>query len=587
MEENREIYCIGNAAHTPNIAISNINYRYIMEFVAEIGKIGISRTMLEAAAGAYRELFEASEGDARRYMKAALEKAGLADGLEDYFGRDWTGQVYRLVRKFFVYQGGCDIYYIPGIARLAYGSCNDFGDPDFLDWESIKSIVRFISTAHKNEFSRNLERITTIQEGPKKGMRVKGSPMGLDELERMFSKEIEETEESAKKEFETSVRSPKGYRIIELTDYGMASEYLKYTPATSPWCYLANRETFEDYRSGGNRLYLALAPGFEKLKPGDRGYGRSMIGFDMGPVDENGISKMKICNNRYNHDPDLEEENTRTGDYKYTELELSEILGIPVWRDCPGFSEEELVRLGLVTRKTIERMFRSPSSLEYGAGTGQDMFREQYGVRVEYCPFVEMRPYEFINARTGMIVCYAVVDQDSGDITFFDMYRRLCGDVFVITDVGRGSKLVDDRGKVLCDDWYAQIGKPDTSGFPVPVARKSGRQLEWNLMGMDGRLLYDRWYTSLAGPYAGKYLVVTGDDGKSNLCTVKDMNPIAGPMDKIVHTVVDQEHVFMLADSGKYNYFAEGGLLLDEWADTPLKTSDLYCMMRERHGLPA
>ena len=532
-------------------------------------------------------LMEASEGDARRYMKAVLEKMGMSDILEIYYGKEWPGKVYGLIRDYFVHRGGCDVYYVPGIARLIFGLTDDIEDPDLELWSDVKDIVKFISLAHKGEFSRNLEHIATVQEGPQRGMQVKGPPLNFEELSDMFSREIEDASAAERQEFENAKKSPTGYDIIVLDDFDKAHEFLKYTPEESPWCYLQSKGTFEDYKSNGNKLYLALAPGFEKLNPGDKGYGRSMIGFDMGPVDEHGMSRMQVCNNRYNHAPDLENENDRSGDSKYTEIELAEILGIPIWKDCPGYTEDELIDRGQVSRTILERMFTSAESLMHVATYEQDEFKEKYGVKVEWCRFSEMQPFEFINTRTDMIICYAIIRNRTDDLIFFDMYRRVGGDRFAITDVGKGSKLVTEEGQVLTDEWYSQIGKADSSGFPVPVARKDANNVnEWNLLDEDGSILLDRWYINLSGPYGRKYIIIRDNDFSANLCDADTGTPIMEPMDNIRHTVVDQTHVFIMEKDKLFNYWVDGVFLLNEWTNSPMGYGDLYTLIRKRNGLP-
>ena len=557
-----------------------------MEFVSEICRIGISRSMLEVVTGAYRELFEASEGDARRYMKAVLEKMGMSDALEMNYGKEWSGKVYGLIRDYFVHRGGCDVYYVPGIARLIFGSTDDIEDPDMDLWSDVKDIVKFISLAHKGDFSRNLEHITTVQEGPQRGMQVKGKPLNFDELSDMFSREIEYSSAAERQEFENAKKSPTGYDIIVLDDFDKAHEFLKYTPEESPWCYLQHRGTFDDYRSNGNKLYLALAPGFEKLKPGDKGYGRSMIGFDMGPVDERGMSKMQVCNNRYNHAPDLEHENARSGDSKYTEIELAEILGIPIWKDCPGYTETELIKSGHINRSILEMMFTNVESLNRAVLYKQDAIVEELGVLIEWRYLAPLQPYEFRNAHNDLIICYAIANPETDELTYFDMYRRVSGDIYAITDIGKGSKLVDETGQILNDTWFHQIGKQDSFGFPVPVSRKNtDHTVEWNLLDSDGTILLDRWYRNLNGPYGRKYIVIKDDDGMARLCLAESGIPILGPMDAIRHTVSLQTHVFIMEKDRLYNYWVDGEFLLDEWTNSPMGASDLYRMLEKREAL--
>lgn len=575
-------------------------------FSTEIASAGIPKPMLDAVSGAYRQLFEASEGDARRYMKAVLERSGMAEPMEFHYGKDWSGKAFNLIRDFFVHKG-CDVYYVPGIARLIFGSSDDIQDPNMDTWNDVLDIVKFITTAHKGEFSRNLEHITTVQEGPRRGMQVRSKPMTLRELYDMFSREIKETGYAEREAFEKSGRSPTGYRIIVLDDFKKAHEFLKYTPSNSPWCYLQGESTFDTYRHGGNKLYLALAPGFEKLKPGDKGYGRSMIGFDMGPVGVNGVSKMKVCNNRYNHGTDLEKENSRSGDAKYTELELAEILGIPVWKDCPGYTEEELIESGRVTRDILERMFPDEESLRKAAAVESSGREWKRGISVHRDEFGEMPTYEFLSAQDNMILCYAIVGKKRGKLTFFDMYRNVAPGRFVITR-DHESKMVDADGDPLHEEWYYQIGKPDSTRAPFPVACKVGEwdPLEWNMMDLEGNLLLDDWHGNVSSTH-GNYVIVYDMVDNYNASWKPDYYGFAGskicalydrrgnlafrPVDDILHSVIGQTHVFQLEKDGLFNYLIDdvhgSKLLYRTWCKKKISPAVLYRIILRRYGMEA
>jgi hypothetical protein len=292
-------------------------------------------------------LVEASEGDARKYMKKVLTELGLDKEFEAEYGEHWSEQIFNEIRSTFIHNG-CDVYFAPGLARIAYGEL-DMGtdDEDTTGIRQLCQLVRFITMAHKTDFSRNLEQITVVQQGPNRGQKVKSEPVSLEQLANMFGKVQQQMTNDERNDFDKSQKTDNGYTIIELNDFETAHKYLPYTdlPGGDSWCYLESEETFNSYRRRRNKLYLALAPGFEKLKPGDKGYGRSMIGFDMSPIDENGYSNLEVCNNRYNHAEDLEHENNKTGDAKYNEIELSKILGFPVWKRCPGYTPEELAKL--------------------------------------------------------------------------------------------------------------------------------------------------------------------------------------------------------------------------------------------------
>lgn len=295
-------------------------------------------------------LLEASEGDAYKYMKKVLLALPNADELAADYGENWTREIFNKLRNDFVH-AGCDVYFIPGIARIVYGELDyDSEDEDTAKIRQLRSIVKFITIAHKGQFNRYLAHINDDKSI--------SNPFTFEQLQSMFNKNIKHSADIERNNFKNSNKNANktNYTVIWLKDFETAHKYLKYCTANS-WCYFEDEGTFDTYARSGNKLYLALAPGFEKLKPGDPGYGRSMIGFDMEPQDENGISHLGVCNNRYNHATDLEHENDKSGDSKYDEIELSEILGVPVWEAYPGYTEEEAEQMGLMTiNKTLNEV---------------------------------------------------------------------------------------------------------------------------------------------------------------------------------------------------------------------------------------
>jgi len=128
---------------------------------------------------AVRALYEASEGDARKYMKKMLQSLGLEQELAQGYGDNWAETAFNKIRNAFVHQG-CDVYFVPGIARIAYGELDfDSDDEDTQKVAQLRRLVKFITLAHKGQFTRNLERISVIPEGPQKGMKVKSKPFTL------------------------------------------------------------------------------------------------------------------------------------------------------------------------------------------------------------------------------------------------------------------------------------------------------------------------------------------------------------------------------------------------------------------------
>ena len=288
-------------------------------------------------------LLEASEGDAYKYMKKVLLSLPCANELAQDYGENWTREIFNKLRDDFVHSG-CDVYFVPGIARILYGELDyDSEDEDTSKVRQLRSIVKFITMAHRDQFTRHLAHINADK--------TVSEPFTYEQLHSMFDKTIKKTTDAERDNFKGEGETK--YTVIWLKDFETANQYLKYCTADR-WCYFEDEETFDNYASNGNKLYLALAPGFENLKPGDPGYGRSMIGFDMEPQDENGVSHLGVCNNRYNHSEDLENENNKSGDNKYNEIELSEILGVPVWKAYPGYSLKELEENGIISLSLIK-----------------------------------------------------------------------------------------------------------------------------------------------------------------------------------------------------------------------------------------
>ena len=96
-----------------------------------------------------RAIYEASEGDARKYMKKVLISMGLEEDMEDSYGPNWSEEVFKKLRKNFV-RLGCDMYFLPGIARIAYGELDyDSDDEDTLKTATVdKNLLKL--THRKN-----------------------------------------------------------------------------------------------------------------------------------------------------------------------------------------------------------------------------------------------------------------------------------------------------------------------------------------------------------------------------------------------------------------------------------------------------
>lgn len=468
-------------------------------------------------------LFEASEGDARKYMKKAIEANGLSGKLTELYGPNWSEAAFKKMRALFVHHG-CDVYFVPGLARIAYGelALGDYGENE-RGLNQLCELVAFITTAHKNEFSRNLEHITTVQQGPQKGMRVRSNPMSLKDLAELFMREQEDTTEAQRNSFQ-GTDGGNGYKVIELDSFETAHKFLNYTDPDSPWCYLEDEDTFDGYRANGNRLYLALAPGFENLKPGDRGYGRSMIGFDMGPVGPDGTSKLCACSNRYNHAENKEAVNDsetgelvdpdtgmrpKKGDAAYNEIQLSKILGVPVWKTYLGFDINEVVKSGKFDDTTMARLWSTKEELA-NALKDPEALQEKYNIKIAKITtgvyaikptVVPETPKSRWSTRDDFR-CYVCLNGPKGNPFWGKGLQRLPGHALIIMGGKNGNWMVDESGMPIITDIFTGFRISQNIGFPIAISRGDptstggydSRLLKWNYVDENGNYLCDDWF---------------------------------------------------------------------------------------------
>ena len=474
---------------------------------------------------AVRALYEASEGDARKYMKKMLQSLGLEQELAQGYGDNWAETAFNKIRNAFVHQG-CDVYFVPGIARIAYGELDfDSDDEDTQKVAQLRRLVKFITLAHKGQFTRNLERISVIPEGPQKGMKVKSKPFTFDQLAEMFGNESRSATNADRNRFTQDNKSTdNGYKIIELKNFEQAHQFLPYC-TSDPWCYLESKPTFDSYAQGGNKLYIALAPGFEKLKPGDPGYGRSMIGFDMGPVDEDGKSELCVCNNRYNHAPNLEhEEGVGTGDDAYNEIQLSKILGFPVWEKCPGYTEDELMALGRITPVTIKKLI---PTVELGKKLLTDeQFRDEFAKTnhlliqsgMAFEPNHTMSIYTVSeDGRASFDPIVNVLVTDDALYWYHDSYEvDYQHTVFTIKLLNNKAMFIKNDGTVLIDIQFDKVIH-NHGQFPVGVGKADDdHNIKYNFIDKEGHFISNEWFDKIDAFRRGdEYTIVHNGDKKN------------------------------------------------------------------------
>lgn len=301
-----------------------------------------------------KELGPGSEGDAYRYTKKVLLSLPNVDEIrriytEIAFNRNissWTRACYEELRRQFFRDGQCKIKFAPGLARIAYGELLfGTGDEDFRQLADLRDFVRIISIAHFTEFTRHIA--------------IDGKELSFKDLVDRFGSTVSGNWKELKRELSKIQYGPRRYKVIWLDSFATANKYYQYT-APHSWCHLGSKHMFKSYSysrktdSKGNsrisvvKLYLAVLPGFETMTEDDPLYGESMLGIDIGPD-----GRLMHVNNRWNHAHDNIDE--RKGDNKYSERELSELMGGPFYKLCPPFSKRDYNHVESVMKRARQK----------------------------------------------------------------------------------------------------------------------------------------------------------------------------------------------------------------------------------------
>ena len=448
----------------------------------------------EAVVSLYNALFEASEGEAGKYFRKTVRSASpdiikelrentisvMREECPDEPEENWPQWLWIWFRMDFGLRNNEAVYFAPGLARIVLCSPDSDErfeycprDPLSRNADILSKLVHYITMAHKDDYTRYLVDKKT------------GKPATFDELNTKFSDALKRHGEEAMAELEQLDYTPNDYQIVELTDYETAAEFAKYTEP-STWCYFEDEDTFEYYREDGTiRLYLAYKPGFERLEPGDKGYGQSMLGIDIGPNNE-----LIHCNNRYNHDddPELDNDANPPGDNRFDAKELSLLLGGPYYKFCPYYTDEERRERGILTvddlNEAVERGEDISDIVRYVKTTesGDTIVKHQH-----WCNILR---------NDGKLLFKDWMD----NIVPVEFKGKHC---YSVTRRNKGT-IVDSDGNPMLDKWYSNLWVNSKSYITV---NDDGL---WNYMRTDdGSFKLKQWYKSLPrqvsdGIYAAK-----------------------------------------------------------------------------------
>ena len=514
----------------------------------------------ESVTALYNVLFESIEGDAGNYFRKLIRSTDpqilrrihvdvlneMANECPDEPEDKWIDWLWNWFRGDFDLRNNDAVYFAPGIARIVI--CQPDSDRLFrykphkeLSQKAsfLNDLVHYIAIAHKDSYTRFLADKST------------GAMMTYDMLVNKFGDAVKQQGNHEKTELESLKYTPNDYVIVELKDFATANKFAKYTELSpgdqkSGWCHTEYDDTFDYYSNNGKiRLYIAYKPGFEKLQPGDKGYGQSMLGIDVGPG-----NKLKHCNNRYNHDDDPELDNTknRPGDNRFNAKELSLLLGAPFYQVCPYYSVEERRKLNLYVPEDVEELLAQ----------GEDILKCDY-INVEdawnHWAIIKVGDLCNVLSPDGKSL---VFDDWMDSIYFVFLDHTNFNNVQLAAFSGGVGNLFDFSGKPLLDKWYDAIS-PNNPKSGLLTLRDGDR---YNCMDKTGKFLFKNWYCGLPRLVTDNIYAAVEDDGKYHFLD-KNENEISDVTAEQVRPYSDRYVVVYEPDTHRKTYSGYIANILD------------------------
>jgi len=514
----------------------------------------------ESVTALYNALFESIEGDAGNYFRKLIRSTDpqilrrihvdvlneMNNECPDEPEEKWIAWLWNWFRGDFDLRNNDAVYFAPGLARIVI--CQPDSDRLFrykphneLSQKAsfLKQLVHYIAIAHKDSYTRFLADKST------------GEMMTYDMLVNKFGDAVKQQGNHEMTELESLKYTPNDYVIVELKDFATANKFAKYTELSpgdkkSGWCHTEYDDTFDYYSNNGKiRLYIAYKPGFEKLQPGDKGYGQSMLGIDVGPG-----NKLKHCNNRYNHDDDPELDNTknRPGDNRFNAKELSLLLGAPFYQVCPYYNAEERRKLNLYVPEDVEELLaKGEDILKCGYITVDDAWN--------HWAIIKLGDQSNVLAPDGKSL---VFDEWMDSIYFVFLDHTNFNNVKLAAFSGGVGNLFDFSGKPLLDKWYNAIS-PNNPKSGLITLRDGDR---YNCMDKTGKFLFKNWYCGLPRLVTDNIYAAIEEDGKYHFLD-KNENEISDVTAEQVRPYSDRYVVVYEPDTLRKTYSGYIANILD------------------------
>ncbi len=428
-----------------------------------------------------------------------------------------------------------------------------------------RSLRYAASDAHINEYDNNLNNLSA------------------DDFIKKFASFAQQDLEQDKQDVAAQdYEENSDYYIVKIDSFQEAEEYGEYVD----WCVTHDKEMFNNYTSNGTGVfYFCLREGWEEQEavtgencPLDE-YGLSMIAVS---VNRDGSSNTITC--RWNHA-------NGGNDTIMTPKELSTVINRNFYDIFKPLTEEEIKRNQQEVLEDIrQELYDRMEWYDYGLDAIADPLIWDYNGKIfDENPFDEDEENDI--EEPSDYVLYYKYDNGNGQSVLLDNQGEIALDIvaeeidsyvmenqryfFCFTHNMKSFTLVNDHLKIL--------GTVKNFWRDKDVIQFRNDTDKWNMMDVDGNVLFDNWFDSLDGPRFGGennnryfFYINKNEDGvlKENIFDIYTKKPV---FDKPIsfHSGVMRDANYMFLKFEGNNYYVIYDMTNELKPKAPWKVLDL------------
>ena len=455
-----------------------------VEFIYRLENMSGERELCEAILQGYLACHPIMEDAVKRAQHSTRKL------IRDKFGEHVDAKSLELkIRNEFFHNDYINKTFEPGVARIAFDDLDFQGSrQDNRGMETLKNILKIISSSHADEYDKNL------------------NGLSFEQLKTRFGKDVaRESEDTYNRINSARYEKNNNYKIIEIHSFEEAKEYAKWT-APYTWCITESEVAWDSYSGNGeNRAYFVLKDGFEKMKPIEGEghpldeYGLSMFGvFVTNDANDDNRPALCSCACRWNHHDD-----GGKGDKIMDVEQISNVIGQSFYEAFKPFSLEELHAKGIYTfREKLEK---------YNETHDRSLFGHVGNFHEGYAAVELGGKWNFIDKDGNLLW--------KGE-KWFDLVE-IFSEGYALVELNGKMNWIGKDGNLL---WKGEEWFDGADDFHEGYASVELNEKGWNFIDKDGNLIWkgDKWFDWVDPFYEGYALVkLNGEwnfiDGDGNL----------------------------------------------------------------------